>query len=148
MRGQGAPPEPTLAERLAHGITHRPRGTWCKLCVTGKCRDQRRRAQEERPTGPGSRFRPAYALDGSELEKCTGFTVVEEDLGSTQPIYCGLRCSDDRYAVMAIKTILDRPGRADRQLLCDQEPSLSDVALAFEAKRPVETTAKAISKAS
>ena len=136
-KGVREPRQQTEKERREHSLTHVPFRNWCKACVLSRSKENthRPRTLYERKNQDKTTIQLDYMFlwcDGH----CKVLTMTETKTGYTCTTMVLAKGSGDRYAVHALKQMIDEVGDPEANIQTDSEGAAVDLARAAAALRP------------
>ena len=138
--GKPSPDTPTAEEVALHWLTHIPYRSWCRWCVSGKCRNAAHRQLPEH-----SREVPLLVADYCFLRDSRDEDVLTCFVGRLYPsralvaIPCDVK-GEDEYAVGRLVEFLRDCGISRMVYMCDQEPAIGAVIRAAVDQLRIQST--------
>ena len=121
-RGVREPRQPTERERSEHSLTQVPFRSWCKACVLAHSKDNPHRPLTlyERKRKDKTTIQLDYMFSWCDGD-CKVLTMTETKTGFTCARVVLAKGSGDRYAVHALKEMIDEVGDPEANIRVDSE---------------------------
>ena len=131
------PRQPTEKERSEHSLTHVPFRSWCKACVLARLKENPYRPLTlyERKHKDKTTVQLDYMFPWDDGD-CKVLAMTETKTGNTCATMVLAKESGDRYAVHALKQMIDEAGDPEANTQTDSEGAAVDLAPAAAALRP------------